>query len=179
MMKYPVALLLGTCIATLNLCAAWEAQANLITSVSMNVTPDAGGLNRYEYLVTNEIDSTLGVFQFVLNIAPESELQSLVGPVDWQLVYTAGDSEVNWYSFSPDTDVLPGQVASFAFSSSLPPIAQQYLVAGIDEVIGELETNVGSTLGPGVPVPEPSTLVLWSLFGMIGGVVAWRKRRSH
>jgi hypothetical protein len=29
-----------------------------------------------------------------------------------------------------------------------------------------------------VPVPEPSTLVLWSLFTGVAGLVFWRKRRQ-
>jgi hypothetical protein len=40
-------------------------------------------------------------------------------------------------------------------------------------LVGALESGIG--IGT---VPEPSTLALWSLFGMVGGFVAWRKRKN-
>ena len=49
--------------------------------------------------------------------------------------------------------------------------------ASFDNDIFYLNLLSGAGPGPGGEIPEPTTLVVWSLLGALGGVFGWRRRR--
>lgn len=90
-----------------------------------------------------------------------------------------------------DLDWLPmgGTLVGVTAESSLGTVDQGRVEFGSDFVNFDVRLGFSDNLGiyagedtilltlDFAPVPEPSTLALWSLFGLIGGVVAWRKRK--
>ncbi len=152
-------------------------RGGLLTSLTVDVAPQPGGLTRYEYTLTNEATSDLSVFQFSLDVALNADLQLLSGPTGWDIIYNPGDSQVIWSSPDSSTDLLPGNGALFDISSAQGPSLHSYLIAGINEAIPDIETNSGWIAGPGVSsVPEPSALMLGSIgvLGLLG--YAWRRK---
>ncbi len=90
-----------------------------------------------------------------------------------------------------DLDWLPmgGKLIGVTAESSLGTVDQGRVEFGSDFVNFDVRLGFSDTLGifaggdtilltlDFAPVPEPSTIALWSLFGLVGGFVAWRKRK--
>lgn len=154
------------------------ACAGLITSLSVEVSPGAGGQFRYDYTLTNESTSDLPVIGFALDIAATADLTNLIGPSGWNVSYSTGDTVISWESPDPSTDLLPGFGAVFSFLSPLEPGLSDYLILGLDENTGRFETNFGQIAGPGPSIstiPEPSSILL-ACIGLLGfiGLTRWR-----
>jgi hypothetical protein len=163
------------------------ARGGLVASVSVVVTPEAGGISLYDYTVAVGAASTSAVSEFDLNLTSESfsgintplgaPLSSITMPTGFINLYTLGDPTISFYSTDPSTDIAPGTSALFSFLSTSSPVAMQpYRLSTLD---GSGSPPVlGSVLGPTL-VPEPSALLLLGLgaLGGIGGLARARRRR--
>jgi hypothetical protein len=142
---------------------AGAARGDFITSLSVTVTPQAGGMFLYSYTLSNSSQSSLAAVALDLDVDTAANLQALSGPAGWGIFYQPGDSLSSWQSPGPQTDLLPGSSQNFSFTSALGPVSKTYSVTGLDELNFFISTNTGHVSGPGVAsvtVPEPATLTL-------------------
>jgi hypothetical protein len=149
------------------LCLAFlppAARADLITSLTPEITPQAGGRLHYTYMLSNSGSSDIGVVALNLAIPEDADLQSLFGPAGWDILYAPGDTVVSWESPAPSLDIIPGTFGVFGFTSPLAPGADEFSILGFDDSTFRLESNTGFVAAPSdaVPVPEPGSLVLLS-----------------
>jgi PEP-CTERM motif len=161
---------------------AQSARGDFVTSLTVSVTQQPGGLFEYDYTLKDEAASDLPVFQLSLNVAPSANLSSLAGPSGWDVVYNPGDIQVLWSSEDSSTDILPENIGLFSFSSAGAASLQDYLIAGISDSPPDLETNSGQILGPGVSsVPEPSALILLGVgvLAVIGYFCSGARNECH
>jgi PEP-CTERM motif len=162
------------------------ARAGLIGSVSVNITPETGGLSLYTYTVSVDSASTSAVSEFDLNITAGKTsgiitpvgalLSSITMPTGFINLYTLGDPTISFLSTDASTDISPGSMGVFSFVSTSNPILQPFQLSTFD---GTGSTVMGSVLAP-TSVPEPSSLVLSGLGAM--GVIGWLARarfRKH
>ena len=113
-------------------------------------------------------------------------------------VYEAGDAPApfsldTWYHNEATYDAVLGTLSLSVTKVSDGSVVGNQILTGIGRFDGLSRfgfSNVGDRYFAGAvaegyidnvaistAVPEPSTLALWSLFGLIGGFVAWRKRK--
>jgi hypothetical protein len=157
------------------------ARAGMIASVSVDITPEAGGMSLYAYTVSVSSQSTSAVSEFDLNItsgtasgintpvgAPLSSITMANGFIN---LYTTGDPTISFLSTDPSTDIMPGTSGMFSFVSTSNPVLQPFLLSTFD---GSGNTVAGSVLAPTF-VPEPSSLALSSLGAM--GLIGWLAHR--
>jgi hypothetical protein len=163
------------------------ARAGLVASVTVDITPEAGGMSLYSYAVTVDPTSTLAVSEFDLNLTSGSfsgintpvgaPLSSIMMPTGFINLYTLGDPTISFFSTSEASDIAPGTFGVFSFiSTSNPTMLQPFQLTSFD---GSGGTVTGSILGP-TSVPEPSGLVLLGL-GALGllGRLAHVRSRTH
>ena len=77
--------------------------------------------------------------------------------------------------------VRNGSVIFFGVIAQDDPFTSITLINANTGFVNQTEGSDGFAIDDmtvGQQVPEPSTLTLWSLFGLIGGFVAWRKRKQ-
>ena len=123
--------------------------AGFIVSLTVSTTPEPGGVTRYEYTLTNGASSSLPAVELQINVSADADLQSIVGPSGWDVTYGLGSTFIDWTSSSEATDLQPGDIAVFAFTSPLVPTSQQYLILGLDTSTLTSDTSVGQIAGPG------------------------------
>jgi hypothetical protein len=151
-----------------------QARADLVASVSVDITPEAGGMSLYSYAVTVDPTSTLAVSEFDLNLTSGTfsgintpvgaPLSSIIMPNGFINLYTLGDPTISFFSTSEATDIAPGTFGIFSFiSTSNPTMLQPFELTSFD---GSGGTEMGSILGP-TSVPEPSSLVLCGLGALV------------
>src|SRR6266511_1608792 len=75
-----------------------SCRGDCITGLEGDLTPQAGGLTRYESTLTNEVASAVPVFQFSLDVSPVAALSMLSGPSGWDIFYSLGDVQIIWSS---------------------------------------------------------------------------------
>ena len=155
------------------------AKSDLIVDISVSVTPQPGGLNLYQYTITDEAASSLPTVEFTLAVDPTANLTSIMGPNDWVLTYSTGDSLVDWSSLSSSTDLQPGNSAIFSFVSPLGSIEQDYQILGLTVDPFQIGASQGQIAAPGISsVPEPGSLILLGIGALeVGTILAWRSRR--
>lgn len=152
------------------------AQADLLTSLTVVQTAEAGGLFRYAYTLTVDQSSDVSAGVFALEIPSEADLSSISGPTGWDIDYIPGLTAATWISSAPTFDLSPGSSALFGFLSPLDVNQREYLVAGFGDT--DIFTSTGQIAGPGVTVvPEPSTLSLMG-FGITGLICYSHHRRG-
>ncbi|MHB8973220.1 MAG: hypothetical protein ACYC3X_28760 [Pirellulaceae bacterium] len=99
------------------------------------------------------------------------EFASPAANVQW-LTSSGGSKFITFRAYDASSNLLETVMTS----GNLVPTG--FSASGISRIDGEQPVDYWlwtmDNLSYSV-VPEPSTLALWSLFGMIGGVVAWRK----
>lgn len=166
------------CFAVL-LFASWSslvpsASGALVTTLTVSVTPQAGGQNLYEYTLTNLSESTLPVFQFDLAVAEDADLQDIAGPSGWGVDYAAGGGFVSFFVDADDAELIAGTTGLFSFLSWLGPIASDYVVVGVAPPA--FDVNEGQVGAPGAAaVPEPASLVLSGLgLTLVFGLLRFR-----
>src|SRR5688500_6433432 len=93
---------------------AASTRADFLTSLTVDLTPQSGGLTQYEYSLTNEVNSDLPVFQFSLDVAVDADLTLISGPLGWDIIYVAGENQIIWSSVDQSTDLSPGTTTLFA-----------------------------------------------------------------
>jgi hypothetical protein len=157
-----------------------SAQGDFLTTLTVDVSPEASNLFLYNYTLSNHNDSDLPAAAFSLDIAAQADLQSITGRAGWDIFYSARDTLISWESSAASFDLPPGFNDVFSFVSPLGPMLTDYLVVGLDETTFEIQTNQGQIAGPMTSaVPEPSALLLCGI-GFLGllGYVAWSRHRS-
>jgi hypothetical protein len=142
--------------------AAWpQARADLITTLSVDVTHGAGGLEAYAYTLANSIQSTVPVYAFALTVDAGADLQLIAGVAGWDVTYNAGDTLISWSAPSTDIAIAPGSSGVFGFASAEGPGPGDYEAIGFDATSFQFFSNTGSALVPSASsLPEPSGLVL-------------------
>jgi hypothetical protein len=149
---------------------SWKSPAHgeFLTSLSVNVSQSADSRFHYLYTLTNQAASDLNAFSFILDVSPDAALESVTGPLGWDITYAVGDSVIAWDSASSATDLSPGTSGLFGFSSRLEPTPQDFIVLGADTSGVSFDANQGVTSAPGIgTVPEPSSFLLFVL-GILG-----------
>jgi len=167
-------------IATLLIIACGAtARGEFLTNLSVAQEPGSAGRLRYTYTLTNLPASNQLASLFQLDVAANAGLQSITNTIGWDVTYSPGSPSVIWTSaINPTTfttnDLAPGVSGQFSFESSLGPVGEAYLIAGINPSGGFGSSNEGLILGPGGPaVPAPTGFVLFVL-GAAGLIVSRR-----
>jgi len=161
--------------AVISLLGSGSAFGDFIINLQASVTQDASGLYAYSYTLENLSTNGESALAFRIDVAPEADLISIIGPAVWSITYTSGDTLVVWESDDEPFDLTPGNSATFSFTSILGPDTRDYAVLGFDG--SSFLSNRGQTISPGVSaVPEPSTLTLvgTGALGLIG--FSWQRR---
>ena len=70
------------------------------------------------------------------------------------------------------SDVLPRYPTAFSQNVAHEVLNFRYGRNGLNEI-----DYYSNTIGTFEVVPEPSTIALFSIFGLVGGFIAWRRRR--
>jgi hypothetical protein len=170
----------GVAIAALLLCGVEAtARGDLITTLTVVQDTAPDGLNRYTYTLTNLAASTQPVTLLQIDVATAADLQAISNTIAWDVTYAPGSSNITWTSaIQPDgttNDLMPGSSGIFSFESRNTPIAQPFLIVGVDPAGGFGGTSEGTVLSPSA-VPEPAGIVLFAA-GAAGLLVArWRGR---
>ena len=158
---------------------AAPARAGFVASVLSGVTQEAGGVYLYSYQVMDAATSTLAVSEFDMVLPSDANLQSIMPQPGFLTLYTPGDLTISFSSTDPSTDIGPGMIGLFSFTSMDPPTLGSFSLLTFDDPNGFGPGDVisGVTLAPGA-VPEPGSLVLLGL-GLPGaiGLIARGRRR--
>ena len=96
----------------------------------------------------------------------------MTGAVTFNQIFSAGDAGELWVN---------GQIGSNAALSTFATVANS-------DALGNLVINVNAPSSPGVDIaglaieqgtviPEPTTLLIWSLLAGLGVSLGWRRRR--
>jgi len=146
--------------------SAWGALApsavgGLVASLTVSVTPQAGGLNLYEYTLVNDPTSTLPIAQFDLAVAADADIQGVFAPSGWGFEAPAGEGYVSFFVESSGAELAPGATGLFSLLSSFGPAEFDYAIIGI--VPPNIDIQEGQIQAPGAAVPEPSALALAGL----------------
>ena len=103
-------------------------------------------------------------------------LTSITAPTGFLALFTSGDSEIDFVSSDPTTDIAIGKSAVFSFQADAGPLLNAGLARGFDATGAPFQQTL-STLTPAA-VPEPSVLVLSALSGLaVLGLRAYRRVR--
>jgi hypothetical protein len=141
-----------------------RAGAGFVVTVTADVSQTPSGPYRYAYTLANDAASTLSAFDFLLDVSPLADLQSITTPPGWFPAYVAGDTSLYVLSLTPATDLAPGTSATFSFLSPLAPGAQAYAISGLNPTTFDFDTQYGTVLSPTVSpvttVPAPPSAVL-------------------
>jgi len=135
----------------------------------VKVTPSfmaSGGEYIYTYLLTNT--SSVEIVGFVVTLpsaVPISACTELEHPVGWQLTTLPAFNQFDWFN---DGNLLPGQSATFKFSTKFGPSADLSTTASCQDALG----FSGKCYGP---IPEPASIL--AMLTGIGGLVGLRRRR--
>jgi PEP-CTERM motif len=165
--------------SVISLAAARSAEADFITSLSVNVSP-TGGIFQYDYTLMNSTQSTVSAYVFALAVDPAANLQSIGTPIGWDSTYNVGDTSITWSAPSDQLALEPGFSAFFAFTSVDPPLTRNYDVTGFDPDQFQFYDNPGTTWAPGISsVPEPSALILLGIgsLALIVHYLSWNSNR--
>jgi hypothetical protein len=170
----------------------WQAVVTVGTSVPL-------------YDARTVLAGTAPVYNLQSDVVGENGTDMLDGSLDHSVQYDqytndAGLTEVwtgglappgplypstSYWLGTPGAEPPPGETSpvsrsylGLAFASDASWLvgfpAQQFITPGVP--FGAAVYGISGVLT--VPVPEPSTLVLWSLFTGVAGLVFWRKRRQ-
>ena len=171
-------LLLAVFVFMLPMFSPIDTRADLITSLSVDVTPTEGGFDEYAYTLTNSSQSTVSVYAFGLSVNVGANLQSITSPKGWDVTYAEGDSSITWSAPSTDIAIISGSSLNSAYSvpasclisgsslefslfSAEPPVSGDSQAIGFDPDSFKFYINPGTTLVPGISsVPEPSAIIL-------------------
>lgn len=140
------------------------AGADLLTTVTPTVVEVNGPIYSYSYLVANSVNSTVGVAEFDLAVRSGVLINSIIAPTGFLALYNAGDSEIDFLSSDPTTDIKAGSSAVFSFTANAGPASNSQITRGFD-VGGSVFQNPGTTLTP-TALPEPSVFILSALGGL-------------
>lgn len=77
------------------------------------------------------------------------------------------------FDFSTDKSIEGGSLDFLGFTSTVPISSLTF-----NNMPDEPAFNAIDNFVFGSAVPEPSTITLWSVFGVISGILAWRRRTS-
>lgn len=169
--------LLSFLILALALTAAPAARADLITSMSSTVTPEAGGLFRYDYTLAVSSASTISASSFAIGVGSDAAL--ILGgssaPTGFDISYAPGDIEILFTSPDPSFDIAPGATGRFEFESRVGPASTAYQVQGYGS-LGTLSTNSGTAFSAAA-VPAPASMLLLGVGGL-GVMVTTRRLRA-
>ena len=158
--------------ALLLLASAAPARGGFLVNVTSLVTQESPTVFRYDYQVTVPSTSTLNASEFFIDVSPLANLTTIATTTGWDISYSAGDPNVDFSSPSSATDLLPGQTGFFEFRSPVGPGLQAFDVRSLDDIGTPLGDVAGTALAP---VPEPSSLALGTLGGIL--LYALRNRR--
>ncbi len=130
-----------------------------------SVNENADNSFTYFYTLTNNAGSSENVFAF--SIAYRGSLTGIVSPTDWTPVSELG--YLSWVSEDPTSDLAPGRVDDFAFTSLLGPGPTPFSAFGSDPFTGfpTGDMTSGTIAGPVSGAPEPGTFALLSFVGLL------------
>lgn len=134
------------------------AVGGLVASLTVAVTPQAGGLILYEYTLVNQSTSTPPIAQFDLAIADDADVQAISAPSGWGFDAPIGGGYVSFFVEDAGAELAPGATGLFSFLSHLGPAMFDYFVTAIDPP--DFDVMEGRILAPGAAVPEPAGLAL-------------------
>jgi len=156
-----------------------KAQADMITSLSVSVTPAGGGLDLFDYTLINSAQSTVSVYLFALPVDSSANLQSISMPTDWGVTYNTGDTSITWTASTDQDAIAPGSTAVFGFTSAEPPVVGSYQIVGFDPANFLFYENSGTIQVPGtVSIPEPSSFTLLGTGALLLLGCTWLRRCS-
>ena len=172
-------LCLLACAASLSMALGTSpARADLLTTVTPTVVEVNGPIYSYSYLVANSVNSTAGVAEFDIAVRSGVLINSIIAPTGFTTLYNAGDSEIDFLSNDPTTDIKAGSSAVFSFTANAGPASNFQITRGFDAG-GNVVQNPGTTLTP-TALPEPSIFILSALGGLAFlGRSAYRRIRSR
>ncbi len=123
--------------------------------------------------ITN-INTSIGVFDYGANMWDDPARTVLSDNVE---VYGNGNNLTLWFHSAPATNsiapLVPGQgfAGLSAFPGSAFDVLEQYPTAfAFDDTV--------LTIYSDTTVPEPSTLIIWSLLGALAITAGWRRRKA-
>ena len=133
------------------------ARADLVTTVTANVAPNAAGTFDYTYLVANSPTSTVGVTEFDLSASDIANLVNIVNPDGFVAFYATGFPDVEFTADDGSNGISPGATGTFSFTADVGPAVGAYSTAGFDGPTESMFESFGDTLVPTGAVPEPTT----------------------
>ena len=155
------------------------ARAGFITDLTADPPVFNNGLYEYAYTLANASNSDLPAISLNIAVPTNADLQSITGPVGWDIVYNAGDQVISWHASDLPFALAAGSTPEFGFASAVPPGSQDFSVLGFDPDTFSFGENIGTTTAPFAvtAVPEPMSLTFLGIgiAGMTG--YGWRKRK--
>jgi hypothetical protein len=88
------------------------------------------------------------------------------GDATFSVTLSTGDI----FNFATDKSIAGGSLAFLGFTSTVPISSLEFRMPN------EPTFNAIDNFVFGSAVPEPSTVAMWSVFGLISGILAWRRR---
>lgn len=167
---------LGLAALVFSTLGAWAPRAAgaFVPSLTVSITPQAGGLNLYEYTITHDSANALPVAQFDLAVANDADVTDVIAPSGWGVDAPWGEGYVSFFVEVDGAELAPGSIGVFSFLSHLLPREFDYFIIGSDPP--DFDVLEGRVQAPGAAIPEPSGLALAGL-GLVGVIGLFRFRR--
>lgn len=140
---------------------AAPARADFVVTLTATVEHQASNTYLYEYDLSNLTQSDTPAINLNIEVAQDSNLQSISGPTGWDSSYMPGNTYISWATSNLQDAIAPGQSAIYSFLTFRAPNSGDYSILGFNSDTFTFDSSSGLIASPTVSsVPEPSSFIL-------------------